>query len=379
MPSNRTRRAGALGVAAVALLGALTACGDDADSGSADPADASTSADATTDLGGDAALAAADWFAGQLEDGLLVNEEYSTADYGGTVDAIYSFEEVGADADDVTAMTDAVLAAGKEYVAPGKDIWAGNAGKLVSLAVDHDADPTDLDGFDALGTLEDRVDESGRTSDKSSYGDFANSLGQAWAVRGLDAAGSTERDAALDFLLLQQCSDGYFRQDFSPAKAKDQSCDTGKGEPSVDATALAVVLLSDLAEPTADLTGALERASAYLVQEQAEDGSLIGSAELPANANSTGLAARALLVAGEDEAAANAAAWVYAHQLPDGCDGDLAAAAGAIGYDDAALTLAGTDGITAKTSYQWRLATAQALPALATTPEGTEPAACPAG
>ncbi|TYL52107.1 terpene cyclase/mutase family protein [Nocardioides sp. BGMRC 2183] len=377
MATNRIRRTGGLAVAAIALLGALTACGDDGDTATDDAGEPTSSA-TTSEQGGAAAEAAAGWFAAQLEDGLLVNEEFSSADYGGTVDAIYAFEEVDADPETVATMTDAVLAAGQEYVAPGKDVYAGNAGKLVSLALDHDTDASDVGGFDALATLEDRVDETGRTSDKSEYGDFANSLGQAWAVHGLDAAGSAERDAALDFLLLQQCSDGFFRQDFSPVKAKDQSCDAGKGAPSIDATALAVVLLSDLAEGDADLTGALERASAYLVNEQAEDGSFIGSAELPANANSTGLAARALVVAGEDEAAANAAAWVYAHQLPEGCEGPLADAAGAIGYDDAALAAAGTDGITAKTSYQWRLATAQALSALVVTPEGAEPAACPA-
>ncbi|MEQ6902340.1 hypothetical protein [Nocardioides sp. YIM 152588] len=376
MHTPTLRRTGAT-LAAGALALALVGCGSDTDTDGADAAAAETTAAAVTDAGEAAAGAAATWFAGQLTDGVLVNEEYASPDYGGTVDAIYSLEEVGGHDEDVAAMTEAVYAHAQEYAAPGEDIWAGNAGKLVALAADNGDDPTDVGGFDALGTLLDRTDDSGRTSDESSYGDFANSLGQAWAVRGLAGAGVEEADAALDFLLLQQCSDGFFRQNFSKPKAKDQSCDGDGGSASVDATALAVLLLDDLAADDEELAGALDGAVAYLVGAQQEDGAFEGSAELPANANSTGLAARALALAGEDEAAAAAAGWLRAHQVGDDCTGGLADATGAIAYDDAAVTGAATKGITAKTSYQWRLATAQALPGLLTAPEDAA-AACPA-
>jgi hypothetical protein len=113
------------------------------------------------------------------------------------------------------------------------------------------------------------------------------------------------------------------------------------------------------------------------VAEQAEDGSYVGSSQLPANSNSTGLAGWALQLAGEEEAAAAAGAWVLAHQVPEGCDGVLAEAAGAIAYDDTALIAAAAKGITEETAYQWRLASSQALPALLAAPESAEPAPCP--
>ncbi|TIC87969.1 hypothetical protein E8D34_06660 [Nocardioides sp. GY 10113] len=379
MHTPTLRRTGAT-LATAALAVALVGCGSDSGSEGADAGSESSTATTTatsTAAGEAAAGAAAAWFAGQLTDGVLVNEEYDAPDYGGTVDAIYSLEAVGGHDADVDAMTEAVYAHAQEYAAPDQDVWAGNAGKLVALATDNGDDPSDLDGFDALGTLLGRIDESGRTSDKSQYGDFANSLGQAWAVRGLAGAGAAEAAAATDFLLLQQCADGFFRQDFSKPKAKDQSCDGDGGTASVDATALAVLLLGDVAADDEDLATALEAAVAYLVGAQADDGSFEGGADLPANANSTGLAARALAQAGEDEAAAAAAGWLRAHQVGDDCAGALADASGAIAYDDAAVTGATQDGITAASSYQWRLATAQALPGLLTAPEDAA-AACPA-
>jgi hypothetical protein len=365
----RGRRTGALAISGAVLVAGLTGCGDDAVDGA--------TTDAGPDAGEVAATEAVDWLSGQLTDDVIVNEEFGTPDYGTTIDAVYALRAVGGHDETAAAMTTAVYANGKEYVAPGEDVWAGNAGKLVALATDNDDDPSDVDGFDALSLLEARTGDDGRTSDASEYGDFANSLGQAWAVRGLTEAGSSEATAARDFLLLQQCEAGFFRQDFSAPKAADQSCDGGDGTASTDATALAVIVLHDLAEDDEALAAALDDAVGYLVDEQAEDGSFVGSSELPANTNSTGLAGWALRVAGEDAAAEAAAEWVRAHQVPEGCEGGPAEAAGALAYDDAALAAAGEDGLTKKTSYQWQLATAQALPALLATPEGADPAPCP--
>ena len=67
---------------------------------------------------------------------------------------------------------------------------------------------------------------------------------------------------------------------------------------------------------------------------------------------------------------------MHAHQLGD-CGGKLEAESGAIGFDDAALSAAAKDGLTKKSEYQWRLASAQALPALLAMPAGETEAACP--
>jgi hypothetical protein len=371
-------RGAAAVLASGVLLVGLAACGDEDPKSSDDGGTQSTRVP-------DAAVAGADWLEGQLTDGVLYNDQYQVNDYSTTVEVAYALMAVDPDFGDggvaVEGEISAALEAGVEdYAMPAKDVYAGSLAKLSAYAKDTGADPTDFGGVDVLAALEERTADdgtsAGRISDVSEYGDYANTFGQTWAVRGLTAAGSDEAAAELDFLLLQQCADGYFRQDFSAPDAKGQSCDDADGEASTDATALAVVLLHDLAEDD-DVAAALDRAVEWLLAEQAEDGSYVGSSQLPTNSDSTGLAGWALQLAGEEDAAAAAAEWVLAHQVPQGCDGGLADAAGAIAYDDAALTAAAAKGITVKSAYQWRLATAQALPALLAAPDGAEPAPCP--
>jgi len=377
---HRLRRGSSLLVAGPVLLAGLVGCGTEHENDRA-------AGGGMIDHVPAPAVAGATWLEGQLADGVLYNDQYQVDDYSTTVELAYALMALDPDFDDggvpVEGEISAALEAGVgEYATPGKDVYAGSLAKLTAYATDTGADPADFGDVDVLAALEERTaDEgasAGRISDVSQYGDYANTFGQAWAVRGLTQAGSDEAAAALDFLLLQQCADGYFRQDFSQPDAKDQSCDAAAGEASTDATALVVVLLHDLASGDADLTAALDVAVAWLVEQQADDGSYVGSSQLPTNSDSTGLAGWALHLVGEEDAAAAAAEWVLAHQVPADCGGELADAAGAIGYDDAALTAAAANGITVKTAYQWRLASAQALPALLATPDGAEPASCPA-
>lgn len=373
------RRTGGLALAAVLAGSVLVGCGDDETGSTDDAGSESTAEESAPAPGKPFATAAADWLVEEeLADGLIVNDEFDSPDHGATVDAIYSLRAIDYDEASITEMTEAVTGAAEAYVTPDGAVYAGNAGKLVTLVTDTGGDPSDVGGLDALSTLEQRVDDTtGRTSDQSEYGDYANTLGQTWAAKGLLNAGSGEADAAVDFLLQQQCEDGFFRQDFAGAKAAEQGCDAGQGKPSVDATALFVVLMSEVAEDDDEVAAAVESAAEYLVSAQGDDGAF-GGGQLGANSNSTGLAGRALHRVGEDEAAAEAATWLRTHQVPE-CDGALAEESGAIAYDDAALTTAGENGLTDKTSHQWRLATAQALPALMAAPEDAPAAECPAG
>ncbi|WP_435771820.1 hypothetical protein [Nocardioides sp. SYSU DS0651] len=368
-----------LGAVGLALALGLTACGKEDDGKQTVRDDAS----ATTETP-EAALAGAAWLEGELQDGVLFNREFKTADYSTTVEAAYALLAVDEHSEAVPQISEALAGGVDEYASPGEDVYAGSTAKLVSFAADTGADPHEFGGEDLVAQLEERTaDEgatAGRISDQSEYGDFANSFGQAWAVRGLTLAGSEEADAAREFLLKQQCEAGYFRLSFAEPDAADQSCGAagGKGEP-VDTTALAYVLLHDLAEDHPDLAAALDRGIDYILAEQADDGSFSGGsggAVIP-NSNSTGLAGWALHLAGEEEAAAEAAAWVRAHQLGE-CEGPLADETGAIAFDDAALSAAAERGLTPKSEYQWRLATAQALPALLAVPEGAAEAPCPA-
>lgn len=330
----------------------------------------------------EAAVAGAQWLTDQLTDGVLVNRQFSSSDYSTTVDLAYALRAVDPDSVALPAITDKLVAGVREYASPGKEIYSGSTAKLVSFAADFGGDPRDFGGEDLVAQLEQRTADDGATrgriSDLSEYGDYANSFGQAWAVRGLTLAGSGEAEAARDYLLQQQCEAGFIRLYFADTEAPDQTCDGAGVEPEpVDTTALAYVLLHDLAEGDETLSAALEAGVDYILAQQATDGSFSGGSGQPApNANSTGLAGWALRLAGESAAASGAATWLRAHQVGD-CEGNLADESGAIGFDDATLAAAGQDGLTKKTEFQWRLATAQALPALLTPSVGETEGACP--
>jgi len=366
----------ALSVAFVALTLALTACSKESDR------DGSVHGGAASSAVPEPALEGAAWLTGQLRDGVLVNRQYRTEDYSTTVEVAYALRAVDPDSEALPEIASALAAGVDAYASPGEDVYAGALAKLASFAADQGDDPRDFGGHDLIAELEERTADdgtlAGRISDQSEFGDYANSFGQAWAVRALTLAESSEAERARDFLLAQQCSEGFFRLYLAAPDAADQTCDGAGAEAEpVDTTALAYVLLHDLAAHDAELATALDSGIAYILSQQAPDGSFSGGSEgaIVPNANSTGLAGWALHLAGEDAAAADAARWVRAHQLGS-CEGALAEDAGAIAFDEAALE-AGASGLTKKSEYQWRLATAQALPSLLAVPEDAAEAPCP--
>lgn len=214
-----------------------------------------------------------------------------------------------------------------------------------------------------------RIEDSGKQ-------DYANVLGQAYAVRGLLAVDSPQADDALGYLLQQQCSDGYFRLDFTPDKAaQDQSCDGGtRKESPADPDVTAVALLSLAASGTddEDARAAIDSATEWLAGQQGDDGGFRGGISTPAaNANSTALGGWALAAADRCDEAATSAEWLEAQQLTEDTGSSGIAEVGAVAYDRAALKKAGRQGITVATQDQFRRATAQAAPALmALTAEG---------
>jgi hypothetical protein len=205
----------------------------------------------------------------------------------------------------------------------------------------------------------------GRIEDRSS-GDFANTIGQVFAVRGLLKAGSPSGRPALKFLLEQQCKDGSFRLDFNPhKKAAQQGCRAS--DPSdTDVTALAVIELTSLRTANPSLAPALKQAVAWLRRHQRPGGGFGGGPTTSAtNANSTGLAGWAFIVTGQCGPEHDAAVWVRAHQVRGAVSGTpRAGERGAIAYDHAAMRAARQHGITTAQRDQWRRATAQAAPAL---------------
>ena len=321
-----------------------------------------------TPLPSPAAQAASQWLAGQLTNGLIHNNGYGGFDdYGLTVDTGLALIATGTQPAALTTITNALAANISNYVGDGTtSVYSGSTGKAAVFAKDAGRDPASFGGRNLIAQLEGTVSTTapiaGRIEDTSTYGDYANVLGQAWAVEALDRSGSAKSASATDFFLKQQCSEGYFRTYLTPEKsAVDQSCDGGKAasesDPSTDVTALAVITLSQHSKTPA-VSAAIAKAKGWLTAAQAADGSWGGGAGTStANSNSTGLATRAL---SGSASAKRGVAWLTAHQATAN-DGALAGEAGAIAYDDAVLATARTAGIVGDTARdQWRRATAQA-------------------
>ncbi|MEU7527037.1 peptidase [Saccharothrix sp. NPDC042600] len=290
--------------------------------------------------------AGAGWLARQLVDGERFEVDYGGKlypDHGGTIDAVLAFAAAGVAEDNALKAT-AWLA--KPAVLPGyigdpKDtFYAGSYAKLALAAQVRGEDPTAFGGVDLIAGLESLLTASGRFSDKSPYpGDYSNGFSQSLAVLALERHG-TAPTAAVDYLAKSACPGGGF-----PLELEAATC-----VPQVDATAMAVQALlavnpaeraaadpsEDAAADPAKLADPAKVAAAgvkWLVEQQQADGGFIdvlqkGDAGTTTNANTTGLAAQALRVAGSTAAADKAVAYLKALQV--GC-GD--ANAGAIAYD----------------------------------------------
>ena len=336
-----------------------------------------TAPSATADPGpsGNAPVAgAAGWLTGQLTDGILLNEQYDNyPDIGLTIDAALGLAGVG----DTAGVATIASAVGDPAVLPGyigdgeSEAYSGSTAKALLLAQADGADATDFGGVDLVDRLESLVltegEVAGRIQDRSAWGDYANVIGQAYAVAGLDAAGSTLSDSTTDFLLQQQCTAGYFRLYLPAADADQATCDQAGSPASVDATAVAVRALLPQTDDL-DIAPAVTEALDWLASQQADDGSLGGGADdAVANTNSTGLAGWAFGLAGRTAEAGAAADWVLGRQVSaaDACQPNaLRRDLGAIAYDDAGRSAGENDGITVQAQDQWRRASAQALPAL---------------
>src|SRR5205085_6381088 len=89
------------------------------------------------------------------------------------------------------------------------DVYAGSVAKAVVFAQVTGADPSAFGGVDLVERLEGRISSAegtaGRLQDQTDGTAYANTLGHAYAVAGLTRAGSSAAEAAMTFLLQQQC------------------------------------------------------------------------------------------------------------------------------------------------------------------------------
>jgi hypothetical protein len=344
----------------------------------------------------------ATWLAGELTDGLVVGD--FGPDYGLSIDVGSALAAVPGQEATVSTIAAAVESQIDSYVSSytytspdpfpnGPEAeFAGTpsngTAKAAAFALSTGSDPSDFGGRDLIADLEalilDAGDNAGRLTDRPTKNgqpdpanDFANTIGQSFGARALAAAGSPRADAAVDFLIDQQCAEGFFRLSFAAIDAANQTCDAdAQAAASTDVTGLALLNLLAIDEASPAVEQAAADAVDWLVETQGADGSWGGDAPTTApNANSTGLAGWALSEVGNpeaDAAAEKAAVWLRSVQADDfgPCTTELTADNGAIAYDGAALAAARSAGVGALRD-QFRRSTAQALPALLVAPAGT--------
>ena len=284
---------------------------------------------------------AATWLADELTDAGTVVGSYpgsdgqavTYTDWGRTLDAALGLLAAGGQ-DAVLGRTLTSVAtptAVLEYTrgAPADRTDAAYVGATAKLAFVVEAtggDATAVGGVDLLAQLLSLTTPAGRFADRSSFGDYANLYGHAFALLALDQAGRTPADALVQGLLAAQCSDGSFPESYP----KTGTPCTGQ----VDATGLVLQALAALDLGTSE---AAQRATTWLKGKQQDSGGFPGEAPV----NSTAYAVLGLNAVGTDTT--SAVAYLVSQQ---NADGGLRRGAGSSTASDV-------------------FATAQALPALA--------------
>jgi hypothetical protein len=323
-----------------------------------------TPADAASPSG-----SAGNWLARQVKTG-VVSGQFGN-DYGLTADTALALKSLGGHKKTLRKIRKELATGVDTWTSPGTEVYAGSVAKAAVTAKALGAKPRSYGGANLIKQLHGTVTPSGpakgRIRDTSQYGDYANTIGQAYAVRALSAAHSPKTGSVVRFLLAQQCAGGYFRLYFAAPTATTQGCvagDPATSAPDTDATAVALMSLDSLRKPNAKVRNAIKKATRWLKRQQRANGSFVGGPTTSTpNANSTGLAGAALGELGACQQARKAARWVKRLQVAKP-SGALKGQKGAIAYDRAALTAATTAGITDANRDQWRRATAQAAPAL---------------
>jgi hypothetical protein len=346
---------------------------------SAEPSSALRAAKAVSNTDSTPSTIAAEWLADELTNGLMTGT--SGPDFGLTIDTGLALTTVPGQGANVTAINNALEPRIAEYVGDGtKESYAGPLAKAAAFARTAKKNPTSYGGVNLITRLEARTADvpadatgqpqaaavAGRISDKSEFGDFANVVGQSFAVRALSLATSTEAGAARDFLLKQQCASGYFRLNFDKANVPNQSCTEGVAgsEADPDATALAVINLVESGDRSAAVTAALSKAGAWLAARQRNSGAIRSAgAGAQINTNTTALGGYAMGLLKQRDAALKAALWVRKNQPVDKykCRTALTKDTGAVAYRKDRTTAAKTTGIPAGARDEWRRATAQAI------------------
>lgn len=350
-----------------------------APSATADPSPALRAAKAVGGTDSTPSTIAAEWIADELTNGLMVGE--FGPDFGLTIDTGMAVSTVPDQSATVTAINNALEPRITEYIGDGtKESYAGPLAKAAAFARTAKENPTDYNGINLITRLEERTANvpadptaepqaaafAGRIFDKSEFGNFANVVGQSYAVRALALARSTEAGAARDFLLKQQCASGYFRLNFDKANVPNQSCTEGVAgsEADPDATAFAMINLIESRDTSQAVKDAIAKANTWMTDRQRGSGAFRSSGPgAQINTNSTALGGYAMGLAQNRDAALKAALWVRKNQPVDKykCRTALTKDTGAVAFRRDRSTDAKAGGIPAEGRDEWRRATSQAI------------------
>ena len=203
---------------------------------SADPSPALLSAKSTADTDSTPSKIAAEWLAGELTNGLMLAK--TGPDFGLTIDTGMALSTVAGQGATVTAINNALEPRIGEYVGDGtKESYAGPLAKAAAFARMAKKNPTSYGGINLIARLEERTANvpadpaaqpqaaavAGRVSDKSEYGDYANVVGQSYAVLALSLANSAEADPPAT-----SCSSSSARPDTSGSTSTRPTCRTSR-------------------------------------------------------------------------------------------------------------------------------------------------------
>lgn len=311
---------------------------------------------------------AAGWQADELTNGAMVNTQFDFADYGLTIDTLFSLAADGRKLQPISRIGTRLERNADAYTTFDGTRFAGASAKLL-LAAKVLREPVRDFGdrnrrLDVLRLVAGRAAgaERGRIRDSSARGggnDFSNSVGQSLGVIGLARTGGVPQPV-VTYLLRQQCADGGFRQD----PVVGRTCVQSRGRSSVDTTAVSLqALLSARGQGGAQVRPVrIDRAVRYLVRAQQDNGSLgTTRAARVSNANSTGLAAQAFAAAGRQRRADDARGFVRRLQITRRNASGTPARRdiGAIAFTRAGLATALEGGVTRATRDEFRRATAQ--------------------
>jgi hypothetical protein len=271
------------------------------------------------------ATKAIDWLEGQmtanghhLKSGFTdENNDFQTFDDPGlTIDGLLAIAAAGRANDAEAQATSTWMADNVDnYVSFGdpETLFAGALGKSIVYAVVYDEDYNDLDGHDLEADLRSRMQTNGRFTDQSTFNgqpsDFSNGITQALDVLALAATEDGAPAASVEYLLLQQCGNGGFRETLGDTKCTDNT------KASADATSFALMAL-DALDSTAPVDAALDGGADYLAASQHANGSFAGASG--ESANSTGLASAVLRGLGDAPRANKGATFVKSIQLTTG-------------------------------------------------------------